>query len=382
MIVFKTFLKILNKYKFIIILYTIILLVFGIFNFQTNDNNLDFVSSKPDILIINQDEPSILTQNLIEYLQDNANLIDIPQDESSINDALFYREVNYVIYIPKNYRKDFLNEVNPQIEIKSTGNYQSSLAQMLLSRYLKVANVYQKSISDENILINNINKTLDNQVDIEITSKLDTNTLEKATFYFNFASYSLLACLIYVICLILSIFNSEKIHKRTIISSVNLKQNNHILFLSNCLYSFAIWLFYLIIGFVLVGNIMFTTYGLIYLINSLIFTICATSMAFFIGNILTNKDAINGIVNVIALGSSFLCGAFVPQTMLGPSVLKIAHLLPTYYYIKTNELLTTTEVFNSQTLKPIIINMFVIVIFSIVFIILTNILSKKKQKIG
>lgn len=382
MTVFKTFLKILRKNKFIIILYTIILLVFGIFNFQTNDDNLDFVSSKPDILIINQDEDIGVTQNLIKYLQDNANLIDITQDETSINDALFYREVNYVIYIPKNYREDFLNGVNPQIEIKSTGNYQSSLAQMLLSRYLKVANIYQKSTVDEALLIDYINETLDNQIDVEITSKIDTNVLEKATFYFNFASYSLLACLIYVICLILSTFNNEKIYKRTIVSSANFKQNNRILFLSNCLYSFVIWLFYLIISFILVGNIMFTTYGLIYLINSLIFTICATSIAFFIGNIITNKEAINGIVNVIALGSSFLCGAFVPQTMLGSSVLKIAKMIPTYYYIKTNELLTTTEVFNLQTLKPIIINMFVILIFSIVFIILANKLSGKKQKIG
>lgn len=127
---------------------------------------------------------------------------------------------------------------------------------------------------------------------------------------------------------------------------------------------------------------MFTTHGLIYLINSFIFTICTTALAFLIGNFLNNKDAINGIVNVVALGSSFLCGAFVPQSMLGSSVLKIAHLLPTYYYIKNNELLTTIEVFNFETLKPLIINMFIIVIFAIIFMIFTNILSKKKQKIG
>ena len=58
---------------------------------------------------------------------------------------------------------------------------------------------------------------------------------------------------------------------------------------------------------------MFSIHGIFYLINSFIFSICATTIALFIGNIVSNKNAISGIVNVIALGSSFLCGAFVPM---------------------------------------------------------------------
>lgn len=107
-------------------------------------------------------------------------------------------------------------------------------------------------------------------------------------------------------------------------------------------------------------------------------TICATTIAFFIGNLVSNKGAINGIVNVIALGSSFLCGAFVPMEWLPDSVLKIAHCIPTYYYISTNEALKTLEEFNFETLKPLIINMSVMLGFAIGFIILTNIFSKRK----
>ncbi len=56
MTVFKTFLKIVNKYKFIILLYTILLIVFAGFNMQTSDNSTSFVASKPNVLIINKDE--------------------------------------------------------------------------------------------------------------------------------------------------------------------------------------------------------------------------------------------------------------------------------------------------------------------------------------
>jgi len=55
MTVFKTFLKIVGKYKFIILLYTILLIVFAGFNMQTSDKSTSFVASKPDILIVNQD---------------------------------------------------------------------------------------------------------------------------------------------------------------------------------------------------------------------------------------------------------------------------------------------------------------------------------------
>lgn len=382
MTVFKTFLKILNKNKFIIILYTVFLIGFGGFNMQTSDNSTNFVASKPDIMIVNYDEEKGITKDLIKYITDNSNIIELNNNEEAINDGLFYRDVNYVIYIPENYSEDFMDGKNPEINIKSTGDYQSSFAEMLLSRYIKVANIYQKSIKNEDELISKINETLSKQSEVEITSKLDTDSLAKATFYYNFASYSILACLVYVICLVLSSFKDIKIQKRTIISSTDYRKLNRQLLLSNSLFSIILWGVYVALSFVLIGDIMFSNQGIIYLINSFIFTMCATTIALFIGNLVSNKNAINGIVNVIALGSSFLCGAFVPMEWLPDGVLKIAHILPSYYYISSNESLKTLEVFNLETMQPIIINMIVILGFSIIFIILTNIVLKRKQKIG
>ena len=139
---------------------------------------------------------------------------------------------------------------------------------------------------------------------------------------------------------------------------------------------------YVILSFILIKDVMFSIQGIIYLLNSLLFTICATTIAIFIGNIVYNKNAINGIVNVVALGSSFLCGAFVPMEWLPDGVLKIAHLLPSYYYISSNETLKKIEIFNLDTMQPILLNMLILIIYSILFIVLTNVVSKRKQKIG
>ena len=382
MTVFKTFLKILNKNKFIVILYTVFLITFGGFNMQTSDNNTNFVASKPDIMIVNKDENKGITQDLIKYITDNSNIIKLKNNEAAINDGLFYRDVDYVIYIPKNYNRDFMDGKNLKIDIKSTGDYKSSYAEMLLSRYIKVANIYKKSIDNIDELINKINETLSKESKVEIISKLDTNGLSKASFYYNFASYSILACLVYVICLILSSFKNMKIQKRTIISSTDYKKINRQLLLSNSLFSLVLWLMYVILSFILIKDVMFSIQGIIYLLNSLLFTICATTIAIFIGNIVYNKNAINGIVNIIALGSSFLCGAFVPMEWLPDGVLKIAHLLPSYYYISSNETLKKIEIFNLDTMQSILLNMLILIVYSLLFIILTNVVSKRKQKIG
>lgn len=382
MTVFKTYFKLLNKNKFIVIMYTVILLTFGGFNMQTSEQSMSFTPSKPSVTIVNNDEEVGITKSLIKYIKKNCKNPKIKQDNNSLDDALFYGDTNFIIYIPKNYHNDYMNNLNPNIEIKSSGNYNAEYANMLLNKYLKVANAYKDSIREEDELVKYIDKTLSDNINVELTKHIDNSKINRAVFYFNFESYSILACLIYIICIIQSIFNDINIRKRNIISSTNYRKNNRILLLSNIIYSLILWIFYLIMGLILLGDIMFSSYGIILMINSLLFTICATVIAFFIGSIVTNKNAISGIVNVVALGSSFLCGAFVPLEYLPNSVINIAHLLPTYYYIKNNELLKTIDKFNIESLNPIFINMIILVIFIVVFILLTNIASRKKRKIG
>ena len=69
MTVFKTFWKVVKKYKGTIILYTSMLIIFGGINLQTNNTTTTYVDKKPDILIINNDKEEGLTKNLINYIK-------------------------------------------------------------------------------------------------------------------------------------------------------------------------------------------------------------------------------------------------------------------------------------------------------------------------
>ena len=380
MTVFKTFFRIVNKLKPTIILYTALLIIFGAVNMKTSDNNINFVNSKPDILIINQDVNKGLTKNLIDYMKKNSNIVKVENNEEKINDSLFYREISYVIYIPKDYRKNVLLGKNPKLDIKKTDEYDAHLSEMMLKRYIKLQNIYNKEAGSEDELITLINDNINDDVNVKITSKVDTSKTYNIAYYFNFASYSILAIIIYIICLVLCSFKEESISKRINISSINYKSHNNKILLASIVFSSIVWILFVIIGVTIVGDIMFSIRGLISIINSFIFTFCALTLSILISSITNNKNAISGIVNVIALGSAFLCGAFVPAEYLPSSVLNFAHILPAYYYINSNDLLKNIDVINISSMHPIIINMVIIIIFSILFIILNNIVTRRKRK--
>ena len=380
MTAFKTFFRIVNKLKPTIILYTALLIIFGAVNMKTSDNNINFVNSKPDILIINQDVNKGLTKNLIDYMKKNSNIVKVENNEEKINDSLFYREISYVIYIPKDYRKNVLLGKNPKLDIKKTDEYDAHLSEMMLKRYIKLQNIYNEEAGSEDELITLINDNINDDANIKITSKVDTSKTYNIAYYFNFASYSILAIIIYIVCLVLCSFKEESISKKINISSINYKSHNNKILLASIVFSSIVWLLFVIIGVIVVGDIMFSIRGLISIINSFIFTFCALTLSILISSITNNKNAISGIVNVIALGSAFLCGAFVPAEYLPSSVLNFAHILPAYYYINSNDLLKNIDVINISSMHPIIINMVIIIIFSILFIILNNIVTRRKRK--
>lgn len=376
MIVFKTILKILNKLKGMLILYTFMLVMITFIN-QTSNNETSFLESKPSIAIVNEDD-SLITNDFIDYMDKHCIIKNFAP--KNIDDALFYRSINMVVYIPKDFGENLLSN-NVTLEYKASGDEASSYTKMLIEKYIKTVLIYKDYYSDEE-LINHVNNLLKLDANVEIKTKLETSKLERMTRYFNFLNYALLAGSVYCISMILASIKEEKVKKRTIISSFDYKKYDRIVLGTLSIVIFGMWLLYMLLSIILFKNTIFTFNGLAYILNSFVFTIASLCIGYLIGNITQNKNAIAGIINVVALGSSFLCGCFVPVEYMPDYALKIAHIFPTYYYVSNNEIIKTIETFNPTLIKSLLKNGFVIVLFSLLFILLTNYISKKKQIIN
>lgn len=381
MTVFKTFWKVVNKYKATIILFTVMLVTFGGVNTKTGDNTMIFTNTKPDIILINNDNDNVITNNLISYIKENTDVKDAKNDEEARDDALFYREVSYIIYIPKGYGESVKNNKELTIDIKSNNDYYASIAEMVLKRYLDVQRVYSKLATDDKELISMINKNINSEAEVNVVSKLDIATTTKVSRYFNFASYSIMAVVIYVVCLVLSSFHEKNVNKRNIVSSMNYKKQNRLILGSSLLFAFIVWFLYIIISFITFKGEMLNLRGLLYMGNALIFTFTSLTIALLISSLTNNKGALTGIINVVALGSAFLTGAFIPTEWLPTGVLNFAHILPSYWYCNSNDLLSKMEIINLESLKTVYINSLMILLFGVLFIVINNIVVKRKRKI-
>ena len=379
MTVFKAFWKIVKKYKVTVILYTVMLIIFGGISISSGDNGFKYTDSKPRIYVVNNDLNNKLTENFISYLNKNSDLIKIK--DNKVDDAIFYKDIDYVIYIPELYGSNVLNGLNPILDIKKNDSYDSALAQLLVEKYIKVQNVYANMYSDENVIVDAINNNLNSSIDVDISSSINISKTSKMTSYFNYASYSILAIIIYIICLVLFCFKNKDVSKRILVSSTNMSKHNKLLLLSSLLFCIIIWILFVLLGVIIIGRSLFSIRGIIYIFNMFLFIFNSLTFAFFISSIFSNKNAIVGIVNVVALGEAFLCGAFVPVEWLPSFVVTIAHIFPTYWYINTNNLLGNIDIINLTTIKPIIINSLVIICFMVLFIILNNIILKKQKSI-
>lgn len=378
MTIFKTYWKIVKKNIGIIILYTVMLLVFGTMNLKANKNSFEFISSKPDIIIVNNSS-GIITDNLISYLKTNANVKNIT-DENDIDDAVFFRDANYVIYIPKEFENKIENGKEFNIDIKTNDSYDSYIASELLNKYLDVFSKYMNLYNDKILAIQKLDNTLNKKADVVIENKTSLNS--KTSLFYNFSSYSIMAIVIYIICLVLSSFNDEKISKRTSVSGMNYKTFNNYLYISSFTFTFIIFIVYLILSFLILKSSILNINGILYSLNMFIFFIVSFTMAILISNLVKSKGAISGVVNVISLGSAFLCGAFIPVKYMPSFALKIAHIFPTFYFIDNNEYIASLQNFDKASYKFVLKNFIIMIIFIIFFLILNTLVTRFKRKVN
>lgn len=378
MTIFKTYWKIVKKNIGIIILYTVMLLVFGTMNLKANKNSFEFISSKPDIIIVNNSS-GIITDNLISYLKTNANVKNIT-DENDIDDAVFFRDANYVIYIPKEFENKIENGKEFNIDIKTNNSYDSYIASELLNKYIDVFSKYMNLYNNKILAIQKLDNTLNKKADVVIENKTSLNT--KTSLFYNFSSYSIMAIVIYIICLVLSSFNDEKISKRTSVSGMNYKTFNNYLYISSFTFTFIIFIVYLILSFLILKSSILNINGILYSLNMFIFFIVSFTMAILISNLVKSKGAISGVVNVISLGSAFLCGAFIPVKYMPSFALKIAHIFPTFYFIDNNEYITSIQNFDKASYEFVLKNFIIMIIFIIFFLILNTLVTRFKRKVN
>lgn len=375
MIVFKNYFNIVKRHLGIIIMFSAISIGVSVINTSYTSTE-DYASVDPKIAVINYDD-SALSDNFVEYIKERAEIVEVEDDEKAIQDTLYLNKADSILIIPDNFGTNILIGNNPRLKIKKSTQNVSEYTELLVNRYFKIAENYSKVGMSENEIINNIEKDIQNEIEVKVSSK-NQSDMERLAVYYSFENYAFLSIFIFIIGTIMCIFNKETIRKRNNVSKLNPKSISNQLFLGHMTLTLSIWLVFILISVILYRDLMFTTNGLFLILNSLCFALTATSLAYLIGCLIKKENVISGIQNVISLGLSFISGCFVPIEWLDKNIINFSKIFPSYWFIRGNYDITKISTFNYENIKPVIQNCGIVLLFGIIYFMIARMIVSRK----
>lgn len=383
--VFKLYFKLLKKSFSSIMIYLVVFLVIVIgssLNAKQNSEKI-FKESKVDIAFINYDKNSALLDGLKEYLGSSCDFKEIGNSKEAIQDALFFRSVVYIITIPKDFTDQFLKGEEATVEKLSVPESTDSVfIDMAINNYFNKVKLYMnhtKNLSKDEI-IKSVMGDLSGEVEAEIYSKAakekDNSLLVN---YYNYIVYAMLSTLILGIGSIMISFTKIDIKRRNLVTPVSITSINLQQILGNITFAIGFDIVLILLGFLLNGKITLDEISLLFILNLLVFSIAALSIAYLVGILVKSREASNGIANIIGMGSCFISGIFVPREFLGDSVLNVAKFTPTYWYTTNNDLIGKLTNYTIENFTVIFENMLIQLGFALALFAISLVISKKKS---
>ena len=381
--VFKLCLKIIKKNIPSMLIYITIFLgiSFLIASSNTKNQNTGFNTTKSNVAFISE-ESSPFIDGFRAYLSKTANFVDIEDSTEKLQDALYFRSVTYIIRIPEGFTSRFLNGEDVQIEKTVIPNsISNAYVDLSIDQYFNTAKLYVKSIKgiSQDTLVENLKDNLDIDTPVKTAKTAPVGDTSFTAYYFNYLSYSLFSVLILGISAIMLVFNNTDLKRKNLCSPISAGRINFQFILANSFFTLVCWV--IMVGFCFLFNTknMFYKNTLYFLLNSFVFTMCASSISFLIGSLIKNRNAVSAVCNVVTLGPCFMSGVFVPQEMLGDFVLKVASFTPTYWYVKANNEIANLTSFDYAQLSTTFSYILIEAGFALAFFAMSLVIGKRKR---
>lgn len=380
--VFKLYFKLIRSVSTTLLLYTV--LFAGITTIQTvnrNDNVKGFMQDKISTAIVNYNEDSPLVQGLIEYLEEYCEFEDLGDIESDLQDALFFRKVEYILTIPYEFGEDFSAGKDVSLEKKTVPDaIYATTVDAAINTYLNTAKNYLNTVPDitEEELATYVTNDLKAQATVQINEKTDQVVDSYYSYYVNFASYILLTGCIVGVSLIMLSFHNINIRRRNLVSPITFRSLNIQLMEGNLIFVLGYDIILIVLGYILNPNKTIDTNVLLHWLNLIVFSFCALGISYLAAMLVKSKQANEALSVILPLGLSFISGAFVPQFLLGDSVLHFSSFAPVYWFVRANDTIASLTVHNFTNIKPILSYMAIQIGFAVTFFTLSLVISKSK----
>ncbi|MDD7295408.1 MAG: ABC transporter permease [Oscillospiraceae bacterium] len=383
--VFNAFLKVLRKKMPVAMILIIIFLIISIIFVKTNNSTFTFEEKRFSICVLDEDQTPE-SKALTAFLGERHELISLPaEDEEEILDALYYERADYVMTIPAGYAEKLASGKTDTLftHYYIDDRYANTLLDSTLSEYICTVSAYQASGMSCTEAITAAENALSEEIEVNsnpfVKTEAENNKYSNFSYYFQYLPYVLLSVMIAALSPTLITMQKADIRHRTNCSCLSSSSQTLQLMLGSGLFVLFVWLIFMIAGIFISGE-MFHGMTWYAVLNSFVFQLVAAGIAILISTFAPSSTGVNVISNIVGLGMSFLCGVFVPQSLLGEGILQVGQFLPAYWYIKANNMLSGTsgEVFTTvQFLQYVGIEF----LFAVALFAVTLVLQKAKHDV-
>lgn len=379
--VFKCFFKIVRSKKLSMSIYSGIFFALTIlFSSFGKNSDTGFQTTKINVGIVDHDK-STVSKALKTFLSNEQNVKDIKDEKKTMQNELFYRNVEYILILPKGFGESLLSEnKKAQIEnVKVPGSTSGYMIDQQVNKFTKMVRSYLASGFSEQQAVERAENTLRSSAKVDLMGSKKAGEQSNTAYYFQYLAYIFIVLITVAVSPVFMVFYKKDIRRRNQCSAATERSRNLQLALGTLTASVGCWLVFMLLAMAMYRNEIFQSNLLLFMLNSVMFIGVSAGISFLAGLLVTNDDALQGVINVVSLGSAFLGGVFVPLEFMSKQVLTVSRFLPTYWYIRSNKLIDQLDVLDMSHIWPAMQGILIQAGFALALFAAAMLVSKQKR---
>ena len=348
---FKTALRMALAHPFYLLIYTVFISLMGVFiaaSVSWNSSQLTEYKPYDANVIVADRDGSDLSRALTKHLGSRFDLVmGVGDDTYDLADALSKSNsakgsADCVFFIPEGFEDDLVaaarvGESLPKLDVTyGAGTMAAALSSAEASRWISLAGAAAalEPAASNGDVAKAAEHAAAKRAEVQIERvKVDSAAAATLESYFNFGAYAIISSVIVSVGLVFSGMNEPERVRRMDAGPISERQRSLAVFAAAVL-TVCIWFVSSMMGVVgFAGAVAEVGVGRVCLALAATFALACTPLAvgFALSGLGAREELLNGVGNLLGMLMTFLGGAWMPLSLMGPAVQTVAHFVPTYW---------------------------------------------------
>ena len=348
---FKTALRMALAHPFYLLIYTVFISLMGVFiaaSVSWNSSQLtEYEPYDTNVIVVDRDN-SDLSRALTKHLGSRFELVTgIGDDTYDLADALSKSNsakgsADCVFFIPEGFEGDLVaaaraGESLPKLDVTYGAGTMAALSSAEASRWISLAGAAAalEPAASNGSVAKAAEHAAAKRAEVQIEQvKVGSTAAAMLKSYFNFGAYAIISSVIVSVGLVFSGMNEPERVRRMDAGPVSERQRSLAVFAAAAVLTVCIWFVSSMMGVVgFAGAVAEVGVGRVCLALAATFALALTPLAvgFALSSLGAREELLNGVGNLLGMLMTFLGGAWMPLSLMGPAVQTAAHFVPTYW---------------------------------------------------